>query len=71
MRAKVVKGIDRNNLEADIWMIMIQKEKGKQYSVGLLNNMHKPYYTLHKEEADELCKSLNKKFQADGSIPAK
>ena len=69
MRAKVVKGIDRNNLEADIWMIMIQKEKGKRYDVGLLNGMHKPYYTLHKEEADELCKSLNERFRGEENVP--
>ena len=41
------------------------KEKGKRYDVGLLNGMHKHYSTNHKEEADELCKSLNERFEKE------
>lgn len=70
MKARVSKAFDRNNMEADIWMIMIQKEKGSPYNVGLLNDQNKPYYTHHKEEAIEKCKELNKKFDSESTIKA-
>jgi hypothetical protein len=64
MRAKKVKGIDLKNEELDIWMIMIQKEKGKRYNVGLLDDSgEKPYSTLHEKEADEKVKKLNEQFE--------
>ena len=62
MKAKVVKSINLNDLEKDCWMIMIQKEKGKKYNVGLLVD-NKPYYTYHEDEAIEKVKKLNIEFK--------
>lgn len=62
MRAKVVKGIDVESLETDIWMIMIQKEKNQPYSICLRNEFKEPYWTHHKSEAEEKVKKLNDRF---------
>lgn len=68
MKAKVVKGINTQNIEEDVWMIMIQKEKGKRYNIGLLDDTgRKPYFTYHKDEANEKCKKINTQFAADGA----
>lgn len=65
MKAKVVKGINLENKESDIYMVMIQREKGKRFNVGLLDDSgDKPYFSYHKEEAEEKVRRLNIQFEA-------
>ncbi len=64
MKAKVIKGINLKDRESEIWMILIQKEKGTRYNIGLLDDCgENPYFTLHKSEAVEKVKRLNDEFR--------
>ena len=63
MKAKVIDAFDRKNPEKDCYMIAIQEgKKGSRYN-KYLSQDGKPYYTYHKDEADDKVKKLNEEFE--------